>query len=360
LPPLEPLRGPRFGSYLPEDVGWLLTDLSSVALEGDIAAREAEIQAGRRHYSETLPIEYRPSNEYLLSFRHALARHAPAVARAVAVLGERILLTRGRAPVLVSLARAGTPVGVLLRRYLRDRHRIEAPHYAVSIILGKGLDPVAVRWLLARHRPADIVFVDGWTGKGAIASELKAAAAAYRASGIALDAGLAVLADPGGCASVYGTRRDLLVPSACLNSTVSGLVSRTVHAAHLIGADTFHGAKCYHHLASEDRSTEFLDAVTEHFDRPDGVDLPEPPDWRGRRAVVDLVQRGWGPPALLKPGVCEAIRVLLRRLPAEILVQDLQSPDVEHLLLLAADRKVPVRVDSGLPFVAVGVVARRP
>ena len=47
---------------------------------------------------------------------------------------------------------------------------------------------------------------------------------------------IAVLADPGGCVRTYGTRDDFLIPSACLNSTVSGLVSRTVLRADLIGA----------------------------------------------------------------------------------------------------------------------------
>ena len=37
-----------------------------------------------------------------------------------------------------------------------------------------------------------------------------------------------MLADPGHCCELYGTRDDFLIPSACLNATVSGLVSRTV------------------------------------------------------------------------------------------------------------------------------------
>ena len=49
---------------------------------------------------------------------------------------------------------------------------------------------------------------------------------------------LAVLADPGVCAPILGTRDDFLIPSACLNSTVSGLVSRTVLRDDLIGPHT--------------------------------------------------------------------------------------------------------------------------
>ena len=47
---------------------------------------------------------------------------------------------------------------------------------------------------------------------------------------------------------MFGTREDYLIPSACLNSTVSGLVSRTVFNTDHIGPDDFHGAKFYAEL----------------------------------------------------------------------------------------------------------------
>ena len=90
-----------------------------------------------------------------------------------------MLAERSRAPVLVSLARAGTPVGVLMRRWARHRHGLDLPHYAVSIVRGRGIDANALRWLAAHHDPADVVFVDGWTGKGAITRELADGAGAH-------------------------------------------------------------------------------------------------------------------------------------------------------------------------------------
>ena len=66
------------------------------------------------------------------------------------------------------------------------------------------------------------------------------------------DSSLAVLADPCGYSNVYGIRDDFLIPSACLNSTVSGLVSRTVLRDDLIGKDDFHGAKFYKELKDVD------------------------------------------------------------------------------------------------------------
>src|SRR6185437_16427031 len=96
------------------------------------------------------------------------------------------------------------------------------------------------------HRPRDVVFVDGWTGKGAIARELLSAVPQCNAVlGSDFAAELAVLADTGHCASTFGTRADFLIPSACLNSTVSGLVSRTVLNRDLMVEGDYHGAKYY-------------------------------------------------------------------------------------------------------------------
>ena len=66
--------------------------------------------------------------------------------------------------------------------------------------------------------------------------------------------------------STYGTRDDFLIPSACLNSTVSGLVSRTVLNDDLIGPTDYHGAKFYAEHASRDVSAIFLDTVSARFE----------------------------------------------------------------------------------------------
>ena len=69
----EPLVGPAFGSYRPDEVGWLLTDLSALDLEADIAERESEIQAGGRITPNRLPIEYQPDPDYQALFDEVLA-----------------------------------------------------------------------------------------------------------------------------------------------------------------------------------------------------------------------------------------------------------------------------------------------
>src|SRR5690606_38877718 len=176
------------------------------------------------------------------------------LAHAVGVVTETVLAERSPRPVLVSLARAGTPVGILMRRWAQYRHGLDLPLSAVSIVRGRGIDANALHWLAAHHDPRDVVFVDRWTGKGAITRELaRAASVSEKAGGAtAVDPEIAVHADPGSCVCTYGTREDYLIPSACLNSTVSGLISRTVLRADLVGPHDFHGAKFYRELAGAD------------------------------------------------------------------------------------------------------------
>ncbi|CAM5535350.1 Phosphoribosyltransferase OS=Streptomyces glaucescens OX=1907 GN=SGLAU_10855 PE=4 SV=1 [Streptomyces glaucescens] len=143
----EPLRGPAFSSYAPDEVGWLLQDLSDVTLEAPTEEREEAIQGGGAHYAESLPVEYQPSEEYQRLFHSALDASAARIATAVGVVTETVLAERSPRPVLVSLARAGTPVGVLMRRWAQHRHGLDLPHYAVSIVRGRGIDANALRWL---------------------------------------------------------------------------------------------------------------------------------------------------------------------------------------------------------------------
>jgi hypothetical protein len=352
-------------SYLPDEVSFLLTDLSGHALELSLAEREKAIAAGR-NYAEMLPIEFAPSAEYLALFDALLEQFGRQLAEHVGVVTEMALAARRQRPVLVSLARAGTPVGILMRRWALFSRQLQVPHYSVSIVRGRGIDTVALDYITARHDPHDVLFVDGWTGKGAIAAELTEALAAYAAAGgPGLRDELAVIADPGFCSALFGTRADILVPSACLNSTVCGLVSRTV-LNDLIGRGMFHGAKVYSELAAADRSAQFLDGVSEHFPAVAAAVARRWPDaWAADRSVtyagqraVRRVQAEFDLPSqhLVKPGAGEATRVLLRRLPWLVLVRPDCRAMLEHLLLLAKERGVEVVDYPDMPYSCIGLV----
>lgn len=372
----EPLRGPAFGSYAPHEVAWLLSDLSSVELEAPTEEREEAIQSGGAHYAESLPVEYQPTREYQDLFHAALRESAVRLAHAVGVVTDLVIAERGERAVLVSLARAGTPIGVLMRRWASYAHGLNLPHYAASIVRGRGIDQVALAYLAEHHRPQDIMFVDGWTGKGAISRELTAA---VEQANIALGltggetgragfrSDLAVLADPGHCAELFGTREDYLIPSACLNSTVSGLVSRTVLNDALIGPGMFHGAKFYAELAPADVSAEFCDLVSMQFSTVAASvagtvaarrNAPAPEiTWAGWKAVEAIsAEYGLGDVNLVKPGVGETTRVLLRRVPWKILVRADASAELAHVRLLAAQRGVEIVEVDDLPYSCVGLI----
>ncbi len=69
-----PLTGPEFGSYAPDEVTWLLKDLSHADLEGDIAEREARIQ----RVSRTTRSPCRSSTSPTPPTANCSTRHWPA------------------------------------------------------------------------------------------------------------------------------------------------------------------------------------------------------------------------------------------------------------------------------------------
>ena len=243
-------------------------------------------------------------------------------------------------------------------------------HYGVSIIRGKGFDENAIHLILRRHPGQEIVFVDGWTGKGMITTQLEESCRAFNErNGTALRPTLAVLADPAHCCSLYATREDFINPSCCLNSTICGLISRSVHNRSIIGPEDFHGARVYHEFAAIDQTACYLDTVSSWFSRLDNeisaaaraLDAPQPPpDWRGMQAVRQIgAAFGIADINRIKPSIGETTRVLLRRVPDRILLREPAHPDTEHIRLLAQEKGVPICVYPDMPYLCCGLIADR-
>lgn len=358
----------KMGSYAADDVVFLLRDLSHIEMEKSVEERERNIQLGTMHYSEMLPIEYQPSEHYLTLYHKILEANARRVAENVAIVCEKIIAHRSlNELVLVSLARAGTPIGILMKRYIKKFHHVNVPHYSISIIRDRGIDETALRYIFEQHPNANVQFVDGWTGKGAITKELGAAVANWNAtSDDKLDASLAVLADPGHSAHFYGTQEDFLIPSACLNSTVSGLVSRTVLNEAFLEKGDFHGAKYYKELEPYDVSNDYLKAVTAYY-TPELQEVAqcvletEPiraePTWEGLKNI-EAIQQAFQIQNIhhVKPGVGETTRVLLRRIPWKILVNPHSKQDLSHILLLAEQRGVEVESYEQMTYACCGLI----
>jgi hypothetical protein len=335
---LAPGLAPFSGSYDPDDVHFLMKPVALAPTE--VAAKERLIQSGERHYSEMVPHEKVPGEAYLALYRDALARNGARLARDIADLAGALAQRRPRV-VIASLARAGTPIGVLLRRALR-RLGVEAHHYSLSIIRDRGIDREALRHLAARHDPRDTVFVDGWTGKGAIAGELRASLAGSSPF-------LAVVADPAGQADLAATSEDYLIPSGILGAIVSGLVSRSILNDALVGPGDFHACVHHRHLAPNDLSRAFVDAIDAlaKGERPRPLARTGAERVEAALACEDLVallmrRHDVADRNRIKPGIAEATRAVLRRLPERLLVRDEGDADVSHLLLLARERGLAV------------------
>ncbi len=346
-----------FSSYNPGDVTILLKDITGMVEPLPTKAREKLIQSGV-HYSEMLPLEYEPSPAYLETYMRAVALYSRQTAEAVASVARKIRTDRPNEVVLVSLARAGTPIGILIKHYLENAYEINVPHYTVSIIRGKGIDKNAMRTILKQHDPADIQFVDGWTGKGAIQNQLNMAMLDYPN----VDASLAVLSDPAHVAGKAGTFSDFLIASSLLNSTVSGLLSRTFYRSDIIGPEDYHGAAFYSNLADKDLTYHFIGNVERFFDYSHQTHEEEREKWHGA-GILEVqkiaAQYSIDDLNLIKPSIGEATRVLLRRLPWKLLVHSLDDQDhLGHLYQLASEKGVTVEEYPLQNYRACGIIKK--
>ncbi len=351
-------------SFLDGDVTVLLHPVAPDFLS--IEEKEAKIQSGI-HYSRLLSKESPPKSEYLHLFDQQVAAFGAELAKDALKLAGMIA-TKRENPVLVSLVRAGTPIGVIIKRLL-NQVGYAAPHFTVSIVRDRGLDMEAIGAILdLGHKPEDLVFIDGWTGKGVIRRELSRtlANAAPRFAGIHDE--LYVIGDIAGVADYAATRRDTLIPSCLLNAPVSGLISRSVTRDDT-GIEG-HGAAYLENLKSIDRSLAFVDAIVAaapEFSLQSLMELGEKTlasNFLRKHAAADMqrlittIKADFGVTDvnMIKPGIGEASRVLLRRVPDRLLLSSRECPAVSHLIELANARQIPIQVVAGMPISAVALI----
>ncbi|MBE0442910.1 MAG: cysteine protease StiP domain-containing protein [Psychrobacter sp.] len=371
------------GSYLASDVTVLLdiVDKEAVA-DVPVSQKEALIQSGQRHYSDMLTLESAPTAMHEQLYRQALEQGTNRTATDVANLAHTLQDTfrqtvhTERPLVLVSLVRAGLPIGVLLQRALSDTessYSLPSVHYGISIIRDRGLDPVALQMILEAYPNSPIVFVDGWTGKGAIYQELASSLKVFSdhdhsnftnifhhgANVIPL----LTLADPAGVAWLSASEEDWLIPSGLLNSTVSGLISRSLYTDPQLG---LHRSVFYDNLIESDRSLAFvdqIDAARRALNKPLQC-LPLYPQPRYQTAdVINTIAADYAITNRnrIKPTIAEATRAILRRDPERILLATAKHPDTILLRHLCAQRDIAISVlgDKILPYQAITLIKQR-
>jgi hypothetical protein len=354
------------GSYDPDDVIFLLKPVRLAPTP--IEDKERLIQAGVRHYSEMISAERLPSPQYLRVFHEGLALEKDRFAHHLLLLAQLIAGARPGPITLVSLARAGTPIGAVLGRLLRRRLKRPAVHYSISIIRDRGIDVAALQYILKRHEASSVVFVDGWTGKGVIAAELRKSVTAFNEQhGEGLDAGLYTVADLSGTAAAAATADDYLIPCSVLGCTISGLVSRSILNDEVVGPGDFHACVAYEEYRDADLSRWFVDTMADAaLQLAEGTVRTETAVTSAQRQEMRRRSGDFLHDAMarfkirdvnhVKPGVGEATRVLLRRVPDLVLLRDPALPDVAHLRQLAAEKDVPILVDADLPYLAAALI----
>lgn len=368
------------GSYLPTEVT-LLLDIVSADNVNDISPtqKEALIQSGQRHYSDMLTLEKPPSATHEALYNQALAAGKQRMANDVTSLAFSLhqlfhaCVSDSQPLVLVSLVRAGLPIGVLLQKALSDAsasYALASQHYGVSIIRDRGLDPVALQYILQQHPHSPIVFVDGWTGKGAIYGELQRSLAQitdkrqqaqlfHQGDGVIP---LMTLADPAGVAWLSASDDDWLMPASLLNSTVSGLISRTLYREP---SDGLHQAVYYDKLHPWDRSGEFIqtiDALRQQTSLPTPLTGKLLPTFATQCVIDDLAARfAISNRNRIKPTIAEATRAILRRDPECVLVNEMaDGQDTALLRHLCKEKNIRLIADASIaPYQAVTIIKNR-
>ena len=352
------------GSYTANDVQFLLKPICIP--DTPVAEKERRIQVEKKHYSEMLSHESAPSSDYMTLFHQAMEQNQQQMAADCLRLAEKITSNRKDDIVLVSLARAGTPVGVILKHTLDKFYQRKVWHYSISIIRDRGIDENALQYILSRHVDASLTFIDGWTGKGVIARELHQFISRYnQCHQLAINSGLYVLVDLAGVAAVSASTEDYLIPSAILNATISGLISRSVLNDEYIGSDDFHGCVYYKKFEPADLSQWFVNQIGEQINHLWGnkqlfkiQKLNQTELQRRSQSFLQEVKRDYGivDKNRIKPGIGEATRVLLRRIPDLLLLRDEQDIATAHLKTLAQEKNVPVIYTANLPYRAVSLI----
>jgi hypothetical protein len=370
----------KLGSYLKEDVEILLKEINIEEI--DVKIKEKKIQNQSTHYSEMISPEYIPSKEYIKVFYESMELNKNKVATNVIQLSNYIK-NKCDKPILISLARAGTPIGVLLQRTLTQEFNINSKHYTISIIRDKEIDNNALNYILLKESEKHgitinevskrIFFIDGWTGKGVINRELHKFINLYNTlKGTQISPNLLVLADISGKSNITATFEDYLIPSAALNSTVSGLISRSILNKEFINKTDFHGCKYYKEFESNDLSLWFIDEIMKEIklvlnndfyknvEVYQTINIVEENNELSKKSELFLlnIQKKYNIKDInhIKPGIGETTRVLLRRVPDIIILKDINSKETKHIVKLANEKQIQLIEDENLLYKSVGLI----
>lgn len=340
------------GSYNPSDVTFLLNPNTDARLT-TIEIKE-DLMAAGVHYSDLVVKEEAPSGEQIDCYLSTLDDLKNEMALGVLGLAKAIAQEAFFSDeiVLISLVRAGTPLGVLLKHALENQDLCPpVSHYGVSIIRDRGIDQKAMIEIKENHPNAVFYFVDGWTGKGTITKTLKESIVKVPGWEGHVPR-LVVYSDPACKATLCATRNDMVLPFSVLNSTIAGLISRSFWVED---PESYHGVYEYTYLAQDDFTKAYIELMKKEIDS-NHIDwatiahaynskLDKTVSTTTERLIKDLVGNN---PNKLKMSISETVRALLRRNPKQIYISSYDDPEVQLIIQLAKNKGVPIQARTGL------------
>jgi hypothetical protein len=225
---------------------------------------------------------------------------------------------------LVGILRAGLYVAVGLAQRLQAR-ACQVPVVAIGLFHEAGIDKVAMERIGEDFPDRIPVFIDGWTGRGVVARELKSSLP---------DSILATLVDPGHHGDLWGTDIDTLVESAHFSAAETLGFSR----AYIKNPNEMWKAYKY---PDEFHNRKLLKSWSEVFektpvfsnDKSDGVQNPG--ELIAFLADITGIQSGqW------KVNINEVVRALVNRNPQElVLASSLEDAEIDFPTVMYTARK---------------------
>lgn len=345
------------GTYEKGDCIFLLSDLTSIVTPVSSVEKKRRLASGAKSW-EMIPYEHIPSESDNTLFLRLLQENKEAIARYVGILCESILAAKGEDIVLVSLARGGTPVGVLCRRYFQRIHQLEVPHYCLSLIRNVGIDENALSYITDSHPSSKIQFLDGWTGMGLISSELNKYVSGFnRRTGSRIDPSLAVLVDSSKICQISGTRSDVILPSCCLNATVCGMISSIYYNPNEVAKMQHHGAIQWTDASMIDYSRLFIEEIEPFF--MSATAAPQSVEGNYGLWCRDKIasECNVSDKKRIRLGIGESTRAITRYHLSCLLIRNLSNPHLGFIMEMASAKSINTHEYKQTDYECVAIIA---
>lgn len=337
------LHGNRVKStFSEEQCVCLLNDVGKQNVVSLNAKRQLLANGYKGH--EVLGYDYKVTDEEYGLFERLTQEKKYEISKYVGVLAEGILADVEGSPVIVSLARGGMMYGALCKYYLEHFCDIRVPHYTISLIRDVGLDLVALTDIIRRHGSERIRFVDGWTGSGLIASQLKEYVSEYNMkNGTALSKELSAVCDVPCVCRIRGTSRDILLPDSCLNATVCGLISSIYLTNDIFDVEEYHSATIWNELSEEDHTQWYYNQIISSMEKQSKNDK----QIFGTKKIYVMYKVIYEFQIKNKKnvrlGIGEGLRAMFRSDIDKILVSDINNSELEFIISLARKQGVAIQ-----------------